>query len=73
MTCKMAQGPLDSSLFLSLHHDVFSALGRVPSVFHQQQQRPRADEYICYVAPNDDGRRAYVEAWDVRTTKSCGI
>lgn len=24
---------------------------------------------IRYVAPNDDGRRAYIEAWDVRTNK----
>jgi hypothetical protein len=24
---------------------------------------------VRYVAPNDDGRRAYIEAWDVRTNK----
>src|SRR5204863_7245764 len=24
---------------------------------------------IRYIAPNDDGRRAYIEAWDVRTNK----
>jgi hypothetical protein len=24
---------------------------------------------VRYVAPNDDGRRAYIEAWDVRTKK----
>jgi hypothetical protein len=24
---------------------------------------------VCYVAPNDDGHRAYVEAWDVQTNK----
>src|SRR5882724_11592923 len=32
----------------------------VEPVFHQG---------IRYVAPNDDGRRAYVEAWDVQTNK----
>jgi hypothetical protein len=26
-------------------------------------------EGVRYVAPNDDGRRAYIEAWDVQTTK----
>jgi hypothetical protein len=26
-------------------------------------------EGVRYVAPNDDGRRAYIEAWDVRTNK----
>jgi hypothetical protein len=24
---------------------------------------------VRYVAPNDDGRRAYIEAWDVQTNK----
>src|SRR6058998_3401815 len=24
---------------------------------------------IRYVAPNDDGRRAYIEAWDIQTNK----
>ncbi len=24
---------------------------------------------VRYIAPNDDGRRAYIEAWDVRTDK----
>src|SRR5580765_3422165 len=26
-------------------------------------------EGICYVAPNDDGRRGYIEAWNVGTNK----
>src|ERR1044072_1232324 len=30
---------------------------------------PVIDEGIRYVAPIDDGRRAYVEAWDVQTNK----
>jgi len=30
---------------------------------------PVIHEGIRYVAPNDDGRRAYVEAWDVETNK----
>jgi hypothetical protein len=24
---------------------------------------------VRYIAPNDDGRRAYIEAWDVQTNK----
>ena len=30
---------------------------------------PVIDAGIRYVAPNDDGRRAYIEAWDVKTNK----
>lgn len=30
---------------------------------------PVIHERVRYVAPNDDGRRAYIEAWDVRTNK----
>ena len=30
---------------------------------------PVIQDGIRYVAPNDDGRRAYIEAWDVRTNK----
>jgi hypothetical protein len=30
---------------------------------------PVIHEGVRYVAPNDDGRRAYIEAWDVRTNK----
>src|ERR1044072_5268754 len=30
---------------------------------------PVIDEGIRYVAPNNDGRRAYIEAWDVQTNK----
>jgi hypothetical protein len=30
---------------------------------------PAIDNGIRYVAPNDDGRRAYIEAWDVQTNK----
>ena len=30
---------------------------------------PVIHEGIRYVAPNDDGRRAYIEAWDVQTNK----
>jgi hypothetical protein len=36
------------------------APAKVESVIH---------EGIRYVAPNDDGRRAYIEAWDVQTNK----
>src|SRR5947208_2415157 len=37
-----------------------SAPPRVEPVIHDS---------IRYVAPNDDGRRAYIEAWDVQTNK----
>src|SRR5438034_11639510 len=30
---------------------------------------PVIHEGVRYVAPTDDGRRAYVEAWDVKTNK----
>jgi hypothetical protein len=30
---------------------------------------PVNQDGIRYVAPNDDGRRAYIEAWDVQTNK----
>src|SRR6266536_3018348 len=30
---------------------------------------PAIHDSIRYVAPNDEGRRAYVEAWDVETNK----
>ena len=30
---------------------------------------PFIDEGVRYVAPNDDGRRGYIEAWDVQTNK----
>jgi hypothetical protein len=33
------------------------------------QVAPVVYESIRYVAPNDDGRRAYIEAWDVRTDR----
>src|SRR5438094_8504644 len=30
---------------------------------------PAIHDSIRYVAPNDDGRRAYIEAWDVQTNR----
>ena len=30
---------------------------------------PVVHQGVRYVAPNDDGRRAYIEAWDVQTNK----
>src|SRR5438094_5523972 len=30
---------------------------------------PAIHDSIRYIAPNDDGRRAYIEAWDVQTKK----
>ena len=37
-----------------------AAPAKVESIIHQG---------IRYIAPNDDGRRAYIEAWDVQTNK----
>ena len=31
--------------------------------------KPVVHQGIRYIAPNDDGRRAYIEAWDIRTNK----
>ena len=31
--------------------------------------KPVVHQGIRYIAPNDDGRRAYIEAWDVQTNK----
>src|SRR6266496_4733740 len=31
--------------------------------------KPVVFQGVRYIAPNDDGRRAYIEAWDVRTNK----
>src|SRR5260370_21101312 len=30
---------------------------------------PVVHQAVRYIAPNDDGRRAYIEAWDIRTNK----
>src|SRR5207248_10197531 len=30
---------------------------------------PVIHQGVRYIAPNDDGRRAYIEAWNVRTNK----
>ena len=30
---------------------------------------PLVYQGVRYIAPNDDGRRAYIEAWDVQTNK----
>ena len=35
----------------------------------QAEVKPVVYQGIRYIAPNDDGRRAYIEAWDVRTNK----
>src|SRR5438034_7868175 len=37
-----------------------TAPAKVEPVIHQG---------VRYIAPNDDGRRAYIEAWDVQTNK----
>jgi hypothetical protein len=34
-----------------------------------EKVEPVIHQGVRYVAPNDDGRRAYIEAWDVQTNK----
>ena len=53
---------------------VFSAIVLLPSLAPAKRMAPAKvepviHEGIRYVAPNDDGRRAYVEAWDVETNR----
>ncbi len=50
------------------------ALGFLPCLVVAKRAAPAKvepviHEGIRYVAPNDDGRRAYIEAWDVQTNK----
>src|SRR2546423_14647912 len=37
--------------------------------FAPEKVEPVIYKGIRYIAPNDDGRRAYIEAWDVQTNK----
>src|SRR4030095_12516567 len=53
------------TLFLTVFLPGFSFAKRIAPAAVE----PVIHEEIRYVAPNDDGRRAYVEAWDVRTNK----
>jgi hypothetical protein len=53
---------------------VLSAIALVPCwTFAKRSAPPRVEpaihDGIRYVAPNDDGRRAYIKAWDVQTNK----
>jgi hypothetical protein len=50
------------------------ALVLLPSLAQSKRTAPATvtsaiHEAVRYVAPNDDGRRGYIEAWDVRTNK----
>jgi hypothetical protein len=52
----------------------FAALVLLPSLALSKRTEPaKVDpvihEGIRYIAPNDDGRRGYIEAWDVQTNK----
>src|SRR6267378_1448593 len=52
----------------------FAALALLPSLALSKRTVPaKVDpvihEGIRYIAPNDDGRRGYIEAWDVQTNK----
>src|SRR5881392_748705 len=53
---------------------VLSAMAFLPYfALAMRNARPRVEpaihDSIRYVAPNDDGRRAYIEAWDIQTNK----
>lgn len=53
---------------------IFSAIALLPGLAPAKRSvpptvEPVVHEGIRYVAPNHDGRRAYIEAWDVRTNK----
>jgi hypothetical protein len=53
---------------------VFSAMAVLPLLAPAKrvvspEVEPVIHEGIRYVAPNDDGRRAYIEAWNVQTNK----
>ena len=53
---------------------VLSAIAVVPCLALAKRAAPSKVEPVIhdgirYLAPNDDGRRAYIEAWDVQTNK----
>ena len=53
---------------------IFSAITLLPCLAPAKRASPPKVEPVIhdgirYVAPNDDGRRAYIEAWDVQTNK----
>src|SRR5213595_4355585 len=67
MACKRSGSMMRLTLLLS-------AIALLPCfAFAKRSAPPRVEpaihDSIRYVAPNDDGRRAYIEAWDVQTNK----
>jgi hypothetical protein len=67
--CSLATYPPMMRLIL-----VFSAIVVAPCLALAKRAAPPKVEPVIhdgigYVAPNDDGRRAYIEAWDVQTKK----
>src|SRR4029434_10408167 len=53
---------------------ILSAIALLPCLAPAKRAAPTKVEPvmhdgICYIAPNDDACRAYVEAWDVQTNK----
>src|SRR6188472_3670666 len=53
---------------------VFLAIALIPCLAPAKRAAPPRVEPVIhdgirYIAPNDDGRRAYIEAWDVQTNK----
>jgi hypothetical protein len=56
---------------------VLSAIALIPCLAPAKRAAPPRVEPVIhdgirYVVPNDDGRRAYIEAWDVQTNKKLG-
>jgi hypothetical protein len=71
---RLTDGRVSSSPLMKRFILVFFALSLLPYVAATKRVAPAKvepviHEGIRYVAPNDDGRRAYIEAWDVQTNK----
>jgi hypothetical protein len=68
-------GSLGRFTLVSRFPVIFVALALlVPSLALAKRVAPAKVEPVIYqgvryIAPNDDGRRAYIEAWDVQTNK----
>ena len=67
--CSLATYPPMMRLIL-----VFSAIAILPCLALAKRAAPPRVEPVIhdgsrYVAPNDDGRHAYIEAWDIQTNK----
>jgi hypothetical protein len=65
MLGRRVMAPLAATLLLTLLLPQLASAKRLPPV----KVDPVIYEGIRYVAPNDDGRRGYIEAWNVGINK----